>query len=109
MGSDPADKLIVLCACPDEDIAVAIGRVLVERRLAACVNVSGRVRSIYRWNGDVAEDTEVLMMIKTTQTHYPELEGVIVEQHPYELPEVIAVSIERGFERYLAWIQDSTS
>jgi len=109
MGSGPTDKLIVLCTCPGEDVAMAIGRVLVERRLAACVNVSGRVRSIYRWNDEVVEDTEGLMIIKTTQGHYAELEGVIIEQHPDELPEVIAVPIERGFERYLAWIQDSTS
>jgi periplasmic divalent cation tolerance protein len=109
MGSDPADKLIVLCTCPDEDSAMAIGRILVERRLAACVNVSGKVRSIYRWNDETVEDTEGLMIIKTTQAHYAELEGVIIEQHPYELPEVIAVPIERGFERYLAWIDESTS
>ncbi len=109
MGSDPADKLIVLCTCPDEDIAVAIGRVLVERCLAACVNVSGHVRSIYRWNDELAEDSEVLMIIKTTRAAYADLEAAIIEQHPYELPEVIAVPIERGFKRYLAWIDDVTS
>ncbi len=103
------DKLVVLCTCPDEDTAAVMARELVRKHLAACVNVQGRIRSIYRWNNEVTEDTEALMVIKTTTSRYRELERVIVELHPYELPEIIAVPIEQGFERYLAWIQDSTS
>ena len=69
----------------------------------------GGVRSIYRWNDKVAEDTEALMVIKTTETRYADVERLIIEQHPYELPEIIAVPIEQGFKQYMAWIEDTTS
>lgn len=105
----PTDTLVVLCTCPEEDTAAAVGRVLVAERLAACVNVHAGVRSIYHWRGEVAEDSEALLVIKTTRTRYQELEQVIIREHPYELPEIIAVPIELGLERYLAWIKDSTS
>jgi periplasmic divalent cation tolerance protein len=107
--SRPTGAIIVFCTCPTEDAARAIGRILVDRRLAACVNVHGGVRSIYRWRDAVAEDAETLMVIKTTAARYAALERLIIEQHPYELPEIVAVPIERGFEQYLAWIEDSTS
>lgn len=86
-----------------------MGRLLVEQRLAACVNVHGAVRSIYRWNDAVTEETEALLVIKTTSAGYPEVERLLIEQHPYELPEIIAVPIETGYEPYLRWIKDGTS
>ena len=108
-ANNPTGVLLVLCTCPDEAAAAALGRLLVERRLAACVNVHGGVRSIYRWNGKVDEDSEALMVIKTTKTRYADVERLIIEQHPYELPEIIAVPIEQGFKQYMAWIEDTTS
>ena len=107
--TNPTDKLVVLCTCPDEDAGAAMARELVGKRLAACVNVQGRIRSIYRLNDEVTEDEEALMVIKTTASRYSELERLIRELHPYELQEIIAVPIERGFERYLAWMEDAIS
>lgn len=108
-AKSPTSALLVLCTCPNAAVAATIGRVLVEQRFAACVNVHGNVQSIYRWHDEIAEDTEALMVIKTTAKRYPAVERLIIEQHPYELPEIIAVPIERGFRQYMAWIEDSTS
>jgi len=98
-----------MCTCPDGDSATAIARHLVERGLAACVNMVAPVRSVYRWRGEVTEDSETLMLIKTTESRYDELEQAIIANHPYELPEVIAVPIERGFKQYLQWINEQTA
>jgi periplasmic divalent cation tolerance protein len=108
MEADDNDVLVVLCTCPDESVAVAIARKLVGERLAACVNVVPRVVSIYEWEGAVQQDTEVLAIIKTTRRCYPGLEAAIVAQHPYELPEIIAVTIDSGLNRYLEWISGTT-
>lgn len=109
MSQDAAHKpLLVLCTCPDQRTALRLGRVLVEARLAACVNVLTGLRSVYRWKGAVQEDSEALLLIKTSSERYRDLEAAIVEHHPNELPEVIAVQIERGLEDYLGWIAGST-
>ncbi|HVF35787.1 MAG TPA: divalent-cation tolerance protein CutA [Candidatus Saccharimonadia bacterium] len=100
--------LLVYCTVPSVPVADALARTLVEERLAACVNRIAGVVSTYRWEGEITADPELLLLIKTTADRFDALRARIVELHPYELPEVIAVPIEAGFERYLAWIADET-
>lgn len=108
MNQKTASKhLLVLCTCPDPETARRLGRMLVDGRLAACVNVVDGLSSVYRWKGAVQEDSEALMLIKTSDERYRDLEAAIVEHHPNELPEIIAVQIERGLEDYLDWIAGS--
>jgi len=100
--------LVVLVNVPDEAIADAIGRAVVENGLAACVNCLSGVKSIYRWQGEIEQATEVSLLIKTTQTRYAELEAAIKEMHPYQVPEIIALPVVLGWQPYLNWIVDET-
>ena len=102
------EALLVMTTMPDEDSAKALAEQLVERGLAACVNVGPPATSIYRWEGRVRQDAERLLTIKTSVDGYAALEDAIVERHPYELPEVIAVPISHGLSAYLAWIEQCT-
>lgn len=99
------DYCLVLCTCPDPSVAKQIAEALVSRHLAACVNIIPRITSVYFWKGEVAHDQEQLLLIKTASTRYREVERFIVSQHPYELPEVISVPLQRGSDEYLAWIR----
>jgi periplasmic divalent cation tolerance protein len=99
---------LVFSTTPDIDTAVRIGRALVEKSLAACVNVLPAVRSIYAWQGAVQDETEVLMIIKTTAERFPELRDRLLEMHPYELPEVVAVSPAAGHDAYFRWVAEAT-
>jgi len=100
--------LLVLTTLPDADSAERIGRDLVERGLAACVSIGAPVRSIYRWQGAIEQAQEVPLMIKTTRARYDELELALHAAHPYELPEIIALPVERGLEGYLHWMGEMT-
>jgi periplasmic divalent cation tolerance protein len=100
--------VVVFVTTTTEDNAAAIGRALVEERLAACANLVGPIRSIYRWQDVVEDGPELLLMIKTRSSLYPALEARITELHPYEVPEIIAVNIEQGSAQYLDWLHDST-
>lgn len=102
-------SLLVLCTCPDEENAEKIARALVEGKLAACVSMSAPVTSIYVWQGKTEKEREIQLLIKTSQERYPDLEQAILSLHPYELPEIIAVPVERGLAGYLNWIQECTS
>jgi periplasmic divalent cation tolerance protein len=95
---------VVLTTCPDESAAEALARRLVEERLAACVNRLPGLRSTYRWEGTVHDDPEVLLIAKTNGERLATLSARIQELHPYAVPEVIALPIAHGAERYLAWI-----
>ena len=88
--------LLVLTNCPDEESANAIALALVEERLAACVNILPRVQSVYRWQGAVESATEIPLFIKSTATNYPALEAAIRNRHPYQVPEIIALPVERA-------------
>lgn len=99
------DVLLTICTCPDDDRARAIASALVERDLAACVNVTPPVTSVYRWDGRVETAAEVLMLIKTTRDRYPALERALRDLHPYEVPEIIAVPIDQGLHDYLQWVR----
>lgn len=98
---------IVLVTAPDSERAAEISRKLVAEGLAACVNILPGITSIYRWQGKLEESAEVLMAIKSTADRLPELEQRVMELHPYDTPEFVA--LEPGFvsERYLSWLVDS--
>jgi periplasmic divalent cation tolerance protein len=101
------DKILVLTTAGSKDEARKIGRALVERLLAACVNTVPQVGSIYRWEGEIEEAEEWLLMVKTTRAAFERVREVIVELHSYELPECICVSIDDGSAGYLSWIGQS--
>ena len=105
----PQDQyLIVLCTFPTVDEARQIGTQLVKSQVAACVNLIPQVESIYPWNGAIQNENEILAVIKTTRNNYAAVEACIRQSHPYEIPEVIALPIERGSAGYLAWISENT-
>ena len=93
---------VVLCTFPDLEQARQIGAALVERQVAACVNLLPGVESIYRWEGKLERAGEVLGIIKTTR--YADLEAAIRELHPYEVPEILALPVAEGSNDYLAWL-----
>ncbi len=95
----------VLMTAPDPETATALGRRLVEERLAACVNLVPGVTSVYWWEGGVQEDQEVLMVLKTRVSMVSALVQRAVELHPYEVPEVLVLPVESGSERYLEWVR----
>jgi periplasmic divalent cation tolerance protein len=99
---------VVLCTAPNADAAESLARGLVDAHLAACVNVVPAVRSFYRWEGEIHDDAEELLVVKTTAERLPEVEAFLVEHHPYDVPEVIALPVTAGSERYLAWVRDET-
>jgi len=101
------EVLVVLVTCPPGD-AEGIAQSLVENRVAACVNVVPGLRSVYRWKGAVQKDDEALLVIKTARDRFDALKQAVLARHPYELPEVIALPVERGHAPYLDWVADST-
>jgi periplasmic divalent cation tolerance protein len=103
------DQLVViLCTVPDEATAERIARGLVEERLAACVNAIPRVKSFYRWQGKIETETEIQLVIKTRGERFDELAAWIKANHPYEVPEIVAIPAERVSEAYLAWAVEQT-
>jgi len=104
-----SEGLVLLCTAPNEDEARSLARALVEAELAACVNLVPGVRSIYRWKGELCEDGEVLLVIKTTPARREALISRVCELHSYDCPEVIALPIVAGAQPYLEWLQQSTA
>jgi periplasmic divalent cation tolerance protein len=103
------DRFVVLVTAPEGAPAETLARTLVSEGLAACVNRVPGLRSTYRWQGQLQDDAETLLVIKTTAAAYPALERRIRELHPYEVPEVIALPIVRGSEPYLSWLDASVT
>lgn len=103
-----SDYRLAITTCPDQTTAEELAAHLVENRLAACVNIIPGMRSFYEWKGEVCRDAEFILLIKTRAAIYPRLEKTIVDRHPYELPEVIALPIETGLAGYLGWIDEQT-
>ena len=101
--------LLVLTNLPERAAAERLADTLLEQRLAACVNILAPCRSVYRWKGALQHDEEHPMLIKTTSERYAALEAAIRAGHPYELPEIIAVPIERGLQGYLDWVAAESS
>lgn len=102
------DSLLVVTNLPDRDSAEKLAALLIERRLAACVNILAPCRSVYRWQGAIQHDDEHPLLIKTALDRYAELEASIRANHPYELPEIIAVSLKHGLPAYLQWVESET-
>jgi len=100
--------LLVLTNLPDRAAAERLAERLIGERLAACVNILAPCRSVYRWKGAVQHEEEHPMLIKTSAGRYPALEKALREGHPYELPEIIAVPVERGLPAYLDWVAEET-
>jgi periplasmic divalent cation tolerance protein len=105
MESQP---LVVYCTCPDQGVAERIAETVVGERLAACANIVPGLISIYRWQGQVRRDSELLLMIKTREVVYLLLETRIRELHPYQVPEIVALPIQAGAADYLGWLADNT-
>src|SRR6185503_4606699 len=104
-----SNELVAFVTAPNKEEASRIASSLVTERLAACVNIVSGIESVYRWQGEVTSDTETLMIIKTTDEKYDELEHRVRELHSYTTPEVIAFRIERGSKAYLEWLRDSVT
>ena len=102
-------KLLVLTNLPDRAAAETLADLLIAKNLAACVNILAPCRSVYRWKDAVQRDEEHPMLIKTTSERYAALEHALRAAHPYELPEIIAVPIERGLPAYLEWVAAETT
>jgi len=100
--------LLVVTNLPDRAAAERLADLVIGKNLAACVNILAPCRSVYRWKGAVQHDEEHPMLIKTTTERYGALEQALREGHPYELPEIIAVPIERGLPAYLDWVAAET-
>src|ERR1700751_807293 len=100
--------LLVLTNLPERAAAERLADTLIGKQLAACVNILAPCRSVYRWKGEVQHEEEHPMLIKTTRERYGALEQALREGHPYELPESIAVPIERGLPAYLEWVAAET-
>ena len=107
MNQPTRDYRIVLCTAGSEAQAAEIARALVERRLAACVNVVGSISSTYRWQGKVVVDGESLLIIKTDASRFEALRVAVREMHTYETPELIAFAVTDGDPDYLAWLGES--
>ena len=101
--------LVCFCTCPNPEIAKRIADVLVEERLAACVNVVPGVRSIYRWKGAIECSDEVLLLVKTVAAQLDAVSARITALHPHELPEVIAVEASGGLSAYLDWVAECSN
>lgn len=99
--------LLILNTCPNKESASQVANTLVDKHLAACVNILPGLTSIYHWQGQIESAEEYLLIIKSTQSAFSDVQSAIREIHPYELPEVIAVPITAGLDSYLAWIGDN--
>lgn len=103
-----SEAILVITNLPDREAALNLAHKLVEARLAACVNVMAECTSVYRWKGKIETAPEVPIFIKTLKAHFPQLEQMVRQYHPYELPELIAVPISDGLKAYLEWLATET-
>lgn len=103
-----AGAILILTQMPDRASAQSLARSLVEARLAACVSIGAPVESLYHWRGQIETAEEVPVVVKTSVERYRDVETAIRSQHPYELPEILAVPVVDGLARYIDWIADET-
>ena len=99
-----SDYQLLLTTCPTAEVANQLAQTLLEKHLAACINILPNIQSVYEWEGKIVSDAEVLLLIKTRREHYAAIEQTLLQQHPYEVPELIALPIENGLPSYLAWL-----
>ena len=105
----PLDAQLVLCTCPDESSAKQLAKLLLEARLAACVNVIPGVQSFYHWQGELAQASEWQLVIKSRASLFEPLRQCLRAAHPYEVPEILALPILCGNPAYLQWVQEQTT
>jgi periplasmic divalent cation tolerance protein len=103
-----SEAILVITNLPDREAALKLAHKLIEARLAACVNVMAECTSVYRWKGKIETVPEVPVLIKTVKAHFTRVEQMVRQYHPYELPELIAVSISDGLKAYLDWLAVET-
>src|SRR5438105_13871107 len=101
--------MLVLSTLPNADAAAELAKTIVGEKLAACANLFPALRSVYRWQTKVQDENEVLVLFKTRQEHFERLKSRILELHPYEVPEVLAIPVEQGYQAYLDWLATETS
>ncbi|MGH1363050.1 MAG: divalent-cation tolerance protein CutA [Calditrichia bacterium] len=100
------NPILVFCTVPDHDTAKQISNVLVTERLAACCNLVPGIRSVYMWQGNICEEEEIQLFIKTSAEVYDSLEKRLLELHPYDVPEILALPVMRGLSTYLKWMDE---
>jgi periplasmic divalent cation tolerance protein len=103
------DAIVVLTTVSNDDEAVTLVKALLERRLIACGTLVPGTRSIYRWQGKIADEREVLLLLKTRSARVEQLQAAFNELHPYKVPELLVLSVDTGLEKYLEWINGETS
>jgi periplasmic divalent cation tolerance protein len=108
MKKQSEQVLVILVTVESQKEAIKIGEGMVNAKLAACANIIPRIQSIYRWNGKVVKAQEVLLILKSTKIRYRALEKAIKAMHTYEIPEIIALPVERGLDHYVKWVQCET-
>lgn len=108
MKKSAGQVLVILVTAVNQEEAVRIGKEMVNAKLAACANVIPGIQSIYRWNGKVVQEEEVLLILKSVKQRYRALEKAIKTMHTYEIPEIIALPVKEGFDRYIGWVGRET-
>jgi periplasmic divalent cation tolerance protein len=101
------DAVLVYVTVPSAEVGALIARTLVEERLAACGNLVGGLRSIYRWQGEIHDEPELLLFLKTQRARFDEVKSRIGALHPYQVPSVVMIPIEQGLSEYLGWIREN--
>ena len=102
------DIIVIYCTVPDKKVAKNITKIIMKHKLAACVSMVDRVNSVFSWDGEICEEKEILMMIKTRRTNYAKIKLVIEDLHPYTVPEIIALPVVDCSEDYLKWLVKET-
>ncbi|HJS65926.1 MAG TPA: divalent-cation tolerance protein CutA [Nitrospiraceae bacterium] len=108
MKKPEGQVLVILVTTVNQEEAVRIGKEMVNAKLAACANVIPGIQSIYRWNGKVVQEEEVLLILKSVKPRYRALEKAIKAMHTYEIPEIIALPVKEGLDRYIGWVGRET-
>jgi len=103
------EAVVVYITAPSEEEGAKIAKALVEERLAGCVNIVPGIRSIYSWQGQIEDETEVLLIVKTRLKLFNTLKAKVLELHSYSVPEIIALPIVDGSEEYIKWLKDATT
>ncbi|WP_455202688.1 divalent-cation tolerance protein CutA [Kaarinaea lacus] len=109
MQGKNSEICLVLSTCPNQDVAESIAVMLVENKLAACVNIVPGLTSVYEWQGNIEKSQEHLLIVKTRSTAFHAVETAILDRHPYELPEIISIPLNNGLANYLSWIDDNVA
>jgi len=102
------DYIVIFVTCASEKEGEKIGHALLEEKLAACVNIVPGLKSLFRWKGKISTEQEVLLIIKTKDTLFEKLKKRVIELHSYEVPEIIALGVLAGYEKYLDWLKKET-